>query len=201
MARPSNTETRRRQIVEGLLTVMAAHGYDGASTQTIAEAAGLTAGLVHYHFANKQEILLVLIELLGERLVARYERRAKLAASPRARLYAFLDAFVALGSDASPDAMACWVIIGAEALRQKPVQAAYRRAVRARLDQLDDLVRAVLEDERRSTDGAVDVAAGLMAAIYGVYQLATAAHAAPKGFAAGTLRRMADGLLSAQVAL
>ena len=50
MARPRNTEERRRQIVDGLRLVMAENGYDGASVQAVAKAAGLTAGLVHYHF-------------------------------------------------------------------------------------------------------------------------------------------------------
>lgn len=198
MARPSNTEERRAQIVDGLMTAMAEHGYDGASVPDIARAAGLSAGLVHYHFENKQEILLVLVEQLSETLRERFERRARNAASPRARLYAFLDAHVALGDDANPRAVACWVTIGAEAVRQKEVQAAYRRATRRALDQLEQLTAAVLQDERRSAAGCKEIAAALMAAIYGCYQLASAAQAAPRGFAAPALRRMADGLLATQ---
>jgi TetR/AcrR family transcriptional repressor of bet genes len=196
MARPSNTEQRRAQIVSGLRSVMAEHGYDGASVPAIAEAAGLSPGLVHYHFQNKQEILLSLIDELGALVRARYERRAQAASSPRARLHAFLDAHVALGSDASPEAVACWVAIGSEALRHKEVQLAYKRVLRSALDELTALVEAVLRDERRKLDAAAELAAGLMAAIHGFYQLATAAHAAPRGSAAPALRRMADGLLA-----
>ena len=47
MARPSNTEERRQQIVQGLLRVMAERGYERASIAEIARAAGLTPGLVH----------------------------------------------------------------------------------------------------------------------------------------------------------
>jgi len=198
MARPSNTEERRLQIVEGLLLAMAEHGYDGASIPQIAEAAGLSGGLVHYHFASKQEILLALIELLSERMRQRYARRLREARSPRTRLYAFLDAHVALGSDASPESVACWVAIGAEALRQKEVQSAYRKVTRGAVLQLRELVAQVLEDERRAGDHAEEIAAALMAAIYGCYQLSQAAHAAPKGFAAPMLRRMADGLVAAE---
>ena len=198
MARPSNTEERRRQIVEGLLHTMAEHGYDGASIPSIAEAAGLSAGLVHYHFESKQQILLALIELLSERVHLRYERRLAQARSPRTRLYAFLDARVALGSDASPEAVACWVGIGAEALRQKEVQAVYRKVTRAAVQQLTELVTAVLADERRGTARAEQLAAALMAAIYGCYQLSHAAQAAPRGFAAPMLRRMADGLVAGE---
>jgi len=198
MARPSNTEERRAQIVDGLMTAMAEHGYDGASVPDIARAAGLSPGLVHYHFENKQEILLVLVEQLAAGLRERFERRARGAGSPRARLYAFLDAHVALGADANPRAVACWVTIGAEAVRQKEVQAAYRQATRRALEQLEQLIAEVLADERRSAAGSKEMAAALMATIYGCYQLATAGHAAPRGFAAPALRRMADGLLATQ---
>jgi TetR/AcrR family transcriptional repressor of bet genes len=198
MPRPKNTEERRGQIIEGLLHVMARRGYDGASTQEIAEAAGITSGLVHYHFKSKQQILLALIELLAQRVRARYDERAKDAASPRARLYAFLDAYVARGTGASSDAVACWVAIGAEALRQKEVQVAYSSAVRSGLDCLESLVRDVLVDEHRSLASVPEIAAGLMSAIHGAYQLAVVAHAAPQDFAAGAIRRMADGLISAE---
>jgi TetR/AcrR family transcriptional regulator, transcriptional repressor of bet genes len=198
MGRPSNTEQRRAQIVEGLMTAMAEHGYEGASVPDIARAAGLSPGLVHYHFENKQEILLMLVEKLVDGLRARFERRVRAGCAPRARLHAFLDAHVALGDDANPRAVACWVTIGAEAVRQPEVQAAYRRATRRALEQLEQLVADALQDERRSAAGGKQIAAALMAAIYGCYQLAGAAQAAPRGFAAPMLRRMADGLLSTQ---
>lgn len=198
MGRPSNTEERRVQIVEGLLSAMAEHGYDGASIQRIAERAGLAPGLVHYHFASKQEILLALVDYLSALLDARFERRLRSATSPRARLYAFLDAHVALGADASPAAVACWVGIGAEAVRDPHVRVAYRDAIRHGLDRLESLVASVLEDEGRTRGACREIAAGLMAAIHGCYQLATAANATPRGSAAPTVRRMAEGLLAAQ---
>jgi hypothetical protein len=84
-------------------------------------------------------------------------------------------------------------------VRQKEVQTAYRRATRHAIEQLEQLVAQVLEDERRSVAGSKQIAAALMAAIYGCYQLASAAQAAPRGFAAPMLRRMADGLLATEM--
>jgi TetR/AcrR family transcriptional repressor of bet genes len=72
MPRPSNTAERRAQIIEGLLNVIAADGYEGATIASIAKAAGLGSGLVHYHFTTKQAILLALIERIGELIDARY---------------------------------------------------------------------------------------------------------------------------------
>lgn len=202
MARPKNTEERREQIVEGLLQVMAAHGYEGASIPRIAEAAGLAPGLVHYHFKSKLEILLALIELLGQRFEARFLRllsEADVRATPRARVYAFLDAHVALGRDADPNAVACWVGIGAEALRERSVERAYKQALCSQLAKLEDLLGETLREEGRSTESTAELAAGLMSTILGCFQLAVAAQAAPRGFAAPTLRRMADGLIATQV--
>src|SRR5690348_580789 len=103
--------------MDGLRVAMSTLGYDGASIQSIAEAAGLSPGLIHYHFGTKLEILLALVDSLAGRVTARYQRLADKASTPREKLFAFLDAHVALGNDASPEAVACWVAIGAESLR------------------------------------------------------------------------------------
>jgi len=195
MPRPSNTEARRREIVEGLMAAMAQSGYSGASIQAIARAAGLTPGLVHYHFESKQEVLLALVEELSRRVRARYEARLAGSAEPWDRLRAFLDAHLALGQDADPRAVACWVAIGAEAVRLPEVRQVYEAAIAQQLETLQSLVREILVAEGRPTREARSLAAGLLAAIQGSYQLAVAAGATPRGFAAPTLLRMARGLL------
>ena len=195
MPRPSNTETRRKEIVEGLMAAMAESGYSGASIQAIARAAGLTPGLVHYHFRSKQEVLLALVEELSGRVRARYEAHLDGSEEPWDRLRAFLDAHLALGRDADPRAVACWVAIGAEAVRLPEVRQVYETAIAEQLETLQSLVREILVTEGRPTREARSLAAGLLAAIQGSYQLAVAAGAAPRGFAAPTLLRMARGLL------
>src|SRR5215207_4597951 len=107
MARPSNSEERRGQIVDGLLEVMARQGYAQATVAAIGKAAGLTPGLLHYHFETKQDILVALVEQLTGALALRVARRLEAAGEgPRARLHAFLDAYVGLGEDADPRAVA-----------------------------------------------------------------------------------------------
>ncbi|WNG28906.1 TetR family transcriptional regulator [Cystobacter fuscus] len=192
MARPSNTEERRRQIVQGLLRVMAERGYERASIAEIAKAAGLSPGLVHYHFTQKQEVLLALMEQLAERGRERVKARlARTKGGPRARVEAFIEAFLSTGDDAEPESVAAWVTISAEALRQPEVRAAYDKVVRADLAHLEELVGEVLGRERTRT-----VAAGLFAAIQGYFVLSTAAPGLiPTGSAASTVKRMAAGLL------
>ena len=76
MARQSNTDERRAQIATALVDVMARRGYDGASVADIARAAGLTAGLVHYHFETKHAILIEALDRL-EAGWADYHRMGK----------------------------------------------------------------------------------------------------------------------------
>jgi TetR/AcrR family transcriptional repressor of bet genes len=194
MGRPSNTAERREEIVEALLRVMAESGYDGASVASIAEEAGLAAGLVHYHFHDKREILLALGEVLVERVWERYGTRKAEACDDWERLYAFTDAHVALGPDADPDAVACWVMFAAEALRDPEVRRFYRDATRRSLDELTDLVTPLLP--KADAKRAASVAAGLLSAIEGAYHLSVSARAVPRGFAAPMLREMARGLVT-----
>jgi TetR/AcrR family transcriptional repressor of bet genes len=202
MARPSNSEERRGQIVDGLLEVMARQGYAQATVAAIGKAAGLTPGLLHYHFETKQDILVALVERLTGALALRVEARLAAAKdTPRAQLHAFLEAYVGLGEDADPRAVAAWVVVGAEAVREPQVRALYTQAVGTTLARLRELLGACLREEGRGTRHVGRMAAGLLSAIEGAYRVSAAAPGVlPEGFAAPTLRRMADGMLDAEEA-
>jgi len=174
---------------------MGSRGYAGASVQSIAREAGLTPGLVHYHFAGKQEILLELARNLADRVRARFEARCGPTDTAWNRLDAFIDAHLETGEDADPEAVRCWVAVGAEALRRPELREIYGRTVREETEVLRGLVRAVFDEERRPQTGTESVAAGLLAAIYGCFQLSALGSAIPKNSAAATVRAMARGLL------
>ncbi|NOK03979.1 MULTISPECIES: TetR family transcriptional regulator C-terminal domain-containing protein [Myxococcus] len=193
MPRPSNTEERRQQIVAGLLKVMSERGYERASISEIAKAAALSPGLVHYHFNGKQEILLTLVEQLAAQARQRVATRLERVKGPdaRARVDAFVEAFLATGDDAAPAAVASWVTISAEAIRQPEVRAIYEQVVRADLEHLTSLVAAVVGRRK-----APALAAGLFAAVQGYFVLAASVPGlVPAGSAASTVKRMAAGLL------
>jgi TetR/AcrR family transcriptional repressor of bet genes len=191
MARPSNTRARRAEITRGLMRVMARTGYEAASIAEIASAAGLTPGLVHYHFESKEEILLELVEHVVEWLERRLERAVAAAGrSPRAQLEALIDAHLALGKDQDPEILACWIGILGEALRRPPVKARVARAL--------EPVAARLEDLCRRVGGPVPpaaAAAGLLATIHGYYVLSALARPLiPRGSAAPTARALSAAL-------
>ena len=57
MSRINIAEIRRRQIVEAAIRVMAQRGWNETSIDEITREAGVSRGLVSYHFRDKQELL------------------------------------------------------------------------------------------------------------------------------------------------
>ena len=185
MARSSNTETRRAEITGALLAVIARHGYEKATIQAIAAQAGLAPGLIHYHFKNKQEILVSLIGAMAAAASARYAAVLGDQVAPAARLRAYLHARLGLGEGAAPEIVAAWVMIGAEAVRQPEVRAVYQPMIAEELALLTTLLTDALRAAGRDTASAPALAAGLAALIAGAFQLSSATtDVMPRGYAA-----------------
>jgi TetR/AcrR family transcriptional regulator, transcriptional repressor of bet genes len=179
--------------------VMAKQGWERATVAAVAREADLAPGLVHYHFESKAEILHALVEQLVGGARQRIEARLGEAEDAAARLDAVLDALLARGDDADPAAVACWTLIGAEAVKDAEVRALYAEWIR----ELHALVRARVVEAchaaGRSAEGATPVAAALVALVEGYFQLASAVPSiVPEGSAAASAKRMAAGLVAAQ---
>jgi TetR/AcrR family transcriptional repressor of bet genes len=186
--RPPNTDQRREEIVDGLLEVMATRGLKGASTAAIAEAAGLTPGLVHYHFKTKAAVL----ESAVDRLLADHRKRVVRALAgarqPVERVDAWIDA-TADRDHADPRAVACWVALAGEATSDRTVRTALRRALRVMLDDLGPLLEAALPDQ--PADERETLADGMLALVLGAFLLgATAPEAVMPGFLTHQLRAL-----------
>jgi TetR/AcrR family transcriptional repressor of bet genes len=200
MARPSNTEQRRAQITQALMKVMARRGYDGASVAEIAGAARLTPGLLHYHFGSKQEILLAaLADLVIHHDRALEARLAHADGDPIAEVEAFIDFHLRVGRDADPEALACWILLLGEALREPKVRVQMDKAIVGWVSRLRSVIQRGIDENvfAMKSSGAAAAASALVATIQGYFVMAAAARATiPKGSAAGATRSMAAGLLS-----
>ena len=199
MPRPSNTQERRKEIALALARVMARSGYDGATTNAIAREAGVAAGGVHYHFKSKGEILLDLVARVVDTAEARIARRLECATTPRDRLVAVLDGMLELGGDADEEAVAVWALIGAEAVRNEEVRAAYGAWIERAHGVLRDEFAAACRAEERRAAGSARAATALVALVEGFYAVSAGAPAViGRGHAAPAARRIAEALLDAQ---
>lgn len=196
MGRASNTDTRRAQIVDGLASAMAKHGYDGASIADIARHADLVPGLVHYHFKNKLEILIELVRKLGADHGAALGAALAKADDPGAQLVAFIDVHLGLGAHADARALSCWVLATAEALREKRVRAEVERVLADLADRLTAIIEAGVASRMFTCESPRAAAGALVALVQGYFTVAaTARELIPAGSAATAALHMATGLL------
>ena len=197
MGRPSNTEERRLQILTAMIRVMARRGYDGAAVGEIAKAAHLTPGLVHYHYKSKEEILLAALEHITAEHLARLDARMAAAGGEAVEeVGAFLDVHLGLGMHADPEALACWNLLSGEALRNKKVRERFEKSMAAMVARLAASIRKGQEQWEFSCDDVESAAAALVATVQGYFVMGASARSTiPKGSAARSARKMAEGLL------
>ncbi|MGZ6269713.1 MAG: TetR/AcrR family transcriptional regulator [Candidatus Limnocylindrales bacterium] len=129
LSRDERKQRTRERLIEAAAAVFAQHGYEAASLDQVAEAAGFTKGAVYSNFRSKGDLLLAIIERRIEESM-----RASLAAIEGLSLE---DAFRALEAS-STELDPRWLMLMAEfwlhAMRDPEVRAAmaeqYERARR-----------------------------------------------------------------------
>lgn len=173
---------------------MARTGFDGASTSAIAKEAGLSAGLVHHHFGSKAEVLQALPGHLEALVDARYQALAARRRGALGRLEAWVDAHLAHGDDAQPEAAAAWVWLGAQALKDEGLRTRYQAVVRRRLEALAGLIEDASADAPTRIDARA-LAVSTLATIEGYFQLASSTDVVPQGSAAAAVGRSLRQLL------
>jgi AcrR family transcriptional regulator len=111
VAQQRGEETRAR-ILEAALELFAANGFDGASTRTIAERAGVNLPAIQYYFGSKEGLYRAVVEQFSQNLhagvapIAEYIRRELDVGQPSRRklidlLCDMLDVIIALILDDS----------------------------------------------------------------------------------------------------
>jgi TetR/AcrR family transcriptional repressor of bet genes len=193
MGRKPNTELRRQQIADALLAELSTVGFERASIKSIAERAGLAPGLVHYHFKNKEEILLVLLDELIGQAERRYAELAASADSPVHTLRAFITARVGMGTGSDSKQVRAWVSIIGEAIGQKTVRrrvGKWLEASHAELSKLFAQAGVAMPEEH---------AAMLLAMILGSFSMhAVRVAGVPGGYAESGMLRWLEGVTGAR---
>ena len=77
------TLTSKEKIIKAAIRNFAAKGYDGTSMDEIARAARLTKPMIYYHFKNKKDLYLYLLETHVERF---FNRLQDILTAPRDHL-------------------------------------------------------------------------------------------------------------------
>ena len=172
---------RRAEITAAFARVLARHGYAGATIAAVAEEAGVAPGLVHHHFASKEDLFTSLIA----ELMQRFRKRTRAFEAGTDPLAAYLDAAIALDDTADTIAARCWVGVFAEAVRDPGLFAQVRRLLDAEVE----AIRRRAGARFSARDGGAVLAFIIGALVFGAF-----APRKTSGFAAPSLRRFVAAL-------
>jgi AcrR family transcriptional regulator len=88
---PTQTTTRREQILATAAELFAARGFHGVSVTDIGAACGVTGPALYKHFAGKDAILAEMLVSISERLLETGRTRSESAPDAAAALAALID--------------------------------------------------------------------------------------------------------------
>ena len=140
--RRESREVRREQLIRATLDTIARKGYPGVTLGDVADAAGLSRGIVNFHFASKERLLLETLQFICDDY-RRHWRKGLEAAGPDAgdRIEALLL------SDLDPDIcnermISAWFAFWAEAANN----AAYRELCWSHDEAYESAIESVCRD-------------------------------------------------------
>ncbi len=81
---------RRNQLTRAAYKVVGQKGYYDFTIRDIAREAGLSTGLVHYYFKNKEDLLLNLLKEINKNMLVLLNRSISSADDPREKLNIFM---------------------------------------------------------------------------------------------------------------
>jgi TetR/AcrR family transcriptional repressor of bet genes len=88
-----HTDFRRQQLVDAAMSSIAEHGLANTTVSRVAEAAGLSQGIVNFYFENKRALLVATLEYVeSEFQQVRRDAKRSAAKTPEAQLDAIIEA-------------------------------------------------------------------------------------------------------------
>jgi len=173
---------RRAELARAFARVLAEHGYAGATVAAVAAEAGVSPGLVHHHFEDKQDLMGALLDTLRAGFRHRVAAYGEAGADA---LTAYIDGALRLDATADRVAARCWVGVLAEAVREPRLFRRVRRLV-------DTEIAAI----QRRSQGKLDAqqAGAVLAYVVGALVLGAFAPRKTAGFAAPGLRRLVKSM-------
>ena len=116
IGRKASKEVRRQQLIEATIDVMARKGYAGTTMLDVAKAAGLSSGIVNFHFETKEKLLVETLKYLADEYRANWHEALEWrpAPTPTDKLKALL--FSDFNPEiCTPRKLAAWCAFWAEA--------------------------------------------------------------------------------------
>jgi len=150
---------RREQILGVALEVMGTAGFDGASMNDVAEAAGVTKPVLYQHFASKRDLYLALLDAVGGQLLHAIAEATAGAPDGKSQTER---GFMAYFRWVASDQDAFLLLFGGGSGRDDEFRAAVRRVCDEAAELIAPLIAADIDPEQRRiiAHGLVGLAEG-----------------------------------------
>ena len=97
------SEASRQQILDAAIKTLAKRGFAGTSVSDIADAAKMSKGVVHYHFASKDDLIARVLTQCSATMSVRVRRAWDAPGAPVEKIRSALREMWATRSDGSPE--------------------------------------------------------------------------------------------------
>jgi TetR/AcrR family transcriptional regulator, transcriptional repressor of bet genes len=133
------------RLLDCVLQLLVADGYEGISIRRVATAAGVSIGAVQHHFPTKDALLAAAMDRVSQQFEERLERRLAPGAGPAEVLRAVADELLSAGEERRP-ASVIWLVRMARAAVHEPTAEVHRWGWQQVEDLLAALIAAVRPD-------------------------------------------------------
>jgi TetR/AcrR family transcriptional regulator, transcriptional repressor of bet genes len=158
-------DRRRQAMIKATIAVIARHGVSGTTVGRVARKAGVSVGLMNFHFDSKERLLRETFRHLSEEYEEVWQKNLSAAAvDPQARLKTMIET----NFDRrifTPEKLAVWFTFWSDAQLRGRYRAAATRVERRYIKAIEAEVAALLHGSR----SAADIARPLMAMIDGFW--------------------------------
>ncbi|WP_374383469.1 transcriptional regulator BetI [Dongia sp.] len=164
---------RKKEIIEATIQVIAVHGYHGTTVSRVAKAAGVSVGLMNFHFDSKDKLFEEVFKHLAQEYMQVWSERVDAA---KADAWSRLEAMIAAYFDRdvfTGEKLAVWFAFWSDPeLRDKfrdAATAVERRYVKELEQQIYQICIAQPDGVQQAKKVSVRVAAALSAMIDGFW--------------------------------
>ena len=121
--RKASKETRRQQLIEATIDSLAKRGYSETTMADVADGAGLSRGIVNFHFESKEKLLVATLQYMADEYSAHWRSALRKAGDDPARQLGTLVAADFDRSICNKRKLAAWCAFWGEAKSRPTYQA------------------------------------------------------------------------------
>ena len=154
--RKASKETRRQQLIEATIDSLAKRGYSETTMADVADGAGLSRGIVNFHFESKDKLLVATLQYMADEYAAHWRSALLKAGDDPAQQIGTLVAADFDRSICNKRKLAAWCAFWGEAKSRPTYQALCGSRDQAYQNVVADLCGKLKQDAGYAFDAAAD---------------------------------------------